>query len=119
MRISDWSSDVCSSDLHDAGQGGAADMVTGNQDAADVEVDLAGRQRAQAGLDIGHLDQFEVGRLAAQVLGAGIAFDRGDATAGEAGEALPEGRIVACDRDPQRTRLNPHPSCETTNPTST
>src|SRR3546814_8565534 len=25
---------------HDAGQGGAADMVTGNQDAADVEVDL-------------------------------------------------------------------------------
>src|SRR3546814_13277226 len=55
---------------HDAGQGGAADMVTGNQDAADVAVDLAGRPRAPAGLDIGHLDPFEVGRLAAPVRSA-------------------------------------------------
>src|SRR3546814_4467193 len=72
MRISDWSSDVCSSDLadhHDAVQRRPAHVVAGDEDAADVDIDLAGGKRAQSCFGVRHLDQLEAGCLAAQVLG--------------------------------------------------
>src|SRR3546814_9646651 len=78
MRISDWSSDVCSSDLGDAAglavQQGARHVVPGHQAGEEGEMRLAGRE--------------------AQVLGAGAAqrLHGGDAAA-EIGRASCRERV--------------------------
>src|SRR3546814_4869271 len=52
MRISDWSSDVCSSDLLDAGQVAPADRTAERPGGAEAgRVDLYGRGAAQRGAD--------------------------------------------------------------------
>src|SRR3546814_1435406 len=56
MRISDWSSDVCSSDLDDLGRFGHADagglVGAGGDDAGVERVDEVGRFRRRAGGDL-------------------------------------------------------------------
>src|SRR3546814_1971964 len=57
MRISDWSSDVCSSDLHDATHTVAFQRVHG---AGDRKIGLAGAGRADAEIQIVRRDVFQV-----------------------------------------------------------
>src|SRR3546814_10835857 len=57
MRISDWSSDVCSSDLRDRRRGGVEDRGAGDDRAADREIDRAGDFGGKgACVDVGALD---------------------------------------------------------------
>src|SRR3546814_18075238 len=80
MRISDWSSDVCSSDLGPPGDAAAQDLrrhrdgldvVDGGRAA--VEADGGGERRLQARLALLALQAFQQRGLLAAAVGAGAA----------------------------------------------
>src|SRR3546814_1595497 len=48
MRISDWSSDVCSSDLHHVGMAGKAEIAAAAAPAGVEVLDIRGARRAEA-----------------------------------------------------------------------
>src|SRR3546814_19297662 len=84
MRISDWSSDVCSSDLLDAGDGGVEE-IAGAAGRVDQGAVLAAVEVGRA--ETGHeVLQRQPGLGVAEVAG-----DGGDALAGPALQALGDG----------------------------
>src|SRR3546814_8504744 len=84
MRISDWSSDVCSSDLLDAGDGGVEE-IAGAAGRVDQGAVLAAVEVGRA--ETGHeVLQRQHGLGVAEVAG-----DGGDALAGHALQALGDG----------------------------
>src|SRR3546814_6175054 len=120
MRISDWSSDVCSSDLVERVQRGLgvleyhADVAATDAakllvrqvvDAAAVEADLA------AGNAAGGVQESDHSRAGQRLAGAGLADHAQHlALADLKGDAVDrnQGAAPARDLDRQRQRLNPH-----------
>src|SRR3546814_5032342 len=100
MRISDWSSDVCSSDL---GEGG---------ELADLIEQRPGGREAGAGKPAG-LEQIG-GRHRAATGGEAGLRERAEDDVGERGEAVQDER----ERDPKSTRLNSSPECASRMPSS-
>src|SRR3546814_9994348 len=65
MRISDWSSDVCSSDLHDLGNAGAL-TVTAALNYNTTDIDRIAANPAvleQGGLNLQRIGRTEIGRI--------------------------------------------------------
>src|SRR3546814_13163099 len=89
MRISDWSSDVCSSDLLPRHQGGDLLLLLGVATLALVVVDIAGaRRQAGAAVVAGHqAASLEVVEIAADRL-LGYREGLGEADDGDAAAAL-------------------------------
>src|SRR3546814_18379083 len=87
MRISDWSSDVCSSDLHPlfAGGGGRGDQLPGARGAGHRHRDQAGSEtRGINGLIVVRRDATHIG-IGATAAAGGLAGDRKSVVSGKSG----------------------------------
>src|SRR3546814_2671151 len=96
MRISDWSSDVCSSDLEPDG-GGDARLVAGEAAEGDQRLSVGRRVRLVVDEDARHLEGQRIAEATADQVQHEVEGRRG-AAAGEA--------AAVDDEDRKSTRLN-------------
>src|SRR3546814_7910780 len=107
MRISDWSSDVCSSDLVGRGEGLGVIMVAEVrlQLVGQEFVDLLGLLARAAERDVLQADVLEAGDLVGELFGQEFAQEVGETILRRADE-IPGRRALEHREDRKSTRLN-------------